>query len=356
MTKEEARKRIEKLKKLINHHRNLYHVLDRQEISDSAFDSLKHELWKLEQQFPDLITPDSPTQRVGGEPLSKFEKVRHSAPMLSSEDGFEEQELKDWEEYIVKLSGEKNLEYFAEMKIDGFAVSLVYERGVFVRGATRGNGQIGEDVTQNLKTIESIPLRLEEGRDIEVRGEVYMTKKDFEKLNQERKKKGEESFANPRNVAAGSIRQLDPKVAASRPLRFMAYDLVADLGQKLHSEEHEMLRTLGFKTDATAKICKTVEEMWRYRKEIEKRRNSLPFLIDGIVASVNKNDIFEKLGVAGKGPRAIRAVKFSGSQAATKILDIRLQVGRTGAITPVAILEPVLVGGVTVSRATLHNE
>lgn len=377
MTKKEAQKRIEKLQSLINKHRYLYHVLDKQEISDAALDSLKHELFLLEQQFPEFVTPDSPTQRVAGKPLPKFQKVQHKVPMLSIEDVFTEGELQDWEKYITKLGGPGHIEYFAELKIDGFAVSLVYEKGILVRGATRGNGQVGENVTQNLKTIESIPLRLvppwpEPGRrlaqgkpsslkvlvpsEVEVRGEVYMTKKDFELLNKERKKRGEEPFANPRNVAAGSIRQLDPKLAASRPLKFMAYDLIGKLGQSCHSEEHELLAKLGFKTDGTAKICKTIQDIWQYKKEIEQKRNSFPFLIDGVVVSVNQNDMFQKLGVAGKGPRAIRAMKFSGTQATTKLLGIKLQVGRTGAITPVAILEPVLVGGVTVSRATLHNE
>jgi len=231
MDKAEAKKRIEKLKSLINHHRFLYNVQDTQEISDSAFDMLKHELFSLEQQYPDFITPDSPTQRVGGQPLDKFHKVSHAVPMLSIEDIFSEEELRDWETYAVRLSGIKQLQYFGELKIDGFAVSLKYRDGVFQTGATRGNGTVGEDVTQNLKTIQSIPLRLEQHPkgDIEVRGEVYMEKRDFERFNEERRKKGEELFANPRNLAAGSIRQLDPKLAASRPLKFLAYDLVSDL-------------------------------------------------------------------------------------------------------------------------------
>ena len=376
MTKEEARKRVEKLKSLINRHRYLYHVLDKEEISDSAFDTLKHELFLLEQEFPDLVTPDSPTQRVGGKPLPTFKKVQHRVPMLSIEDIFDEQELKDWETYVAKLSGVKNPEYFAELKIDGFAVSLLYKKGVFAQGATRGNGEVGEDVTQNLKTIQSIPLKLElhqvlseakdtslaslrtalETREVEVRGEVYMEKRDFERLNKARQKQGLALFANPRNVGAGSIRQLDPKLAASRPLKFMAYDLVTDLGQTFHSQEHEILKALGFKTDPTAKVCSSTAAIAAYRNEIAKKRESLPFLIDGIVASVNENRVFEKLGVAGKGPRGIRAFKFSGKQAATKILDIKFQVGRTGAVTPVAVLSPVQVAGVTISRATLHNQ
>ncbi len=372
MNKAEVKKRIDKLKSLINKHRFLYHVKDTQEIQDSAFDMLKHELFSLEQQYLDLITPDSPTQRVGGQPLDKFRKVPHALPMLSIEDIFTQEELADWETYVARLrqglrlrgsdsrsyGGQARLEYFAELKVDGFAVSLRYQDGVFQTGATRGNGTIGEDVTQNLKTIESIPLRLEgvAKGEIEVRGEVYMEKRDFEKFNQERKKKGEELFANPRNLAAGSIRQLNPKLAASRPLKFLAYDIVSNLGQTVHSQEHAMLRSFGFKTDPTARVCDTIDEVVAYWSAIKKKRDSLPFMIDGVVVVVNDNKIFSELGVAGKSPRGIRAFKFSGLQATTRVLDIQLQVGRTGAVTPVAILEPVPLAGVTVSRATLHNE
>ncbi len=358
MNKTEAKKRIEKLKKLITHHRFLYHVQDKEEISDSAFDMLKHELFSLEQQYPDLITLDSPTQRVGGMSLDKFRKVPHTVPMLSIEDIFTQEELRDWEAYVERLSGEKVRQYFTELKIDGFAVSLKYKDGVLQTGATRGNGIIGEDVTQNLKTIESIPLLLERAskEEIEVRGEVYMEKRDFERFNEERKQKGEELFANPRNLAAGSIRQLDPRIAASRPLKFLAYDLMSDLGQTLHSEEHEILQSLGFKTDSTAKVCSSIDDVVLYWNSIKKKRDSLPFMIDGVVVVVNDNKVFSKLGVAGKSPRGIRAFKFSGLEATTRILDIQLQVGRTGAVTPVAHLEPVSLAGVTVSRATLHNQ
>jgi len=373
MTKAEAKKRIEKLKEVINHHRYLYHVLDKQEIPDAAFDSLKHELYKLEQQFPELITSDSPTQRVGGEPLKEFKKVKHAFPMLSIEDVFSEKELQDWEEYLQRLSPSAQLEYFSELKIDGFAIALIYEKGLFVCGATRGSGQVGEDVTQNLKTIESIPLKLHihgklpskkieekikkliaEGR-IEIRGEVYMEKAAFEKFNKELEKKGQKSFANPRNLAAGSIRQLDPKLAASRPLKFLAYDIVTDVGQKKHSQDHQVLPALGFKTDP-GEICKDINESVGFWRKAAKKRETLPFLVDGVVVNINDNSLFQKLGVAGKSPRGVRAFKFSPKQATTKILDIAFQVGRTGAVTPIANLEPVQVGGVTISRATLHNE
>ncbi|MDP2641467.1 MAG: NAD-dependent DNA ligase LigA [Candidatus Yanofskybacteria bacterium] len=376
MDKKEAKKRIEKLRETINRHRYLYHVLDKPEISDAALDSLKHELFSLEQKFTEFITPDSPTQRVGGEAQDVFKKVEHRFPMLSIEDVFEEQELRDWEQYIKKLSGPKELSYYAELKVDGLAVSLRYENGVFVQGATRGNGLVGEDVTQNLKTIESIPLRLElhgdlsfakgisfvelrrtlERGEVEVRGEVYMRIADFDRLNKERQAQGKELYANPRNLAAGSIRQLDPALATLRPLKFIAYDIIGNGGLRFHSQEHEILPILGFPTDKTARKCATLDDAIWYWHEIGKKRESLPFQVDGIVLSVDENEVFEQLGVAGKSPRAVRALKFSGKQATTKILDVRFQVGRTGAITPVATLAEVQVGGVKVCHATLHNQ
>ncbi|MDP2967128.1 MAG: NAD-dependent DNA ligase LigA [bacterium] len=365
MTKSEAKKRIDKLKKVINYHRYQYHVLDKQEIDDETSDSLKHELFKLEQQFPEFITPDSPTQRVGGEPLKEFKKVEHGISMLSLEDIFSEKELQDWENYLKRLEPSAQLEYFAELKIDGFAVALIYKNGVFSIGATRGDGKKGEDVTQNLKTIESIPLKLRATPDVarltsgvkqlEVRGEVYMERADFEKLNKELEKKGEKTYANPRNLAAGSIRQLDPKLAASRPLKFLAYDIVTDMGQTKHSEEHQILPALGFKA-GLGKICKNLPDVLIFWQEIAKKREKLSHQIDGIVVNVNDNHLFERLGVAGKSPRGARAFKFSPKQATTRILDIKIQVGRTGALTPVAVLEPVEIGGTTITRATLHNE
>ncbi|MCX6760593.1 MAG: NAD-dependent DNA ligase LigA [Candidatus Nealsonbacteria bacterium] len=375
MDKQQVKQRIEKLKKLINHHRYLYHVLDKEDISGAALDSLKHELYVLEQQYPDFITIDSPTQRVGGDPLKKFKKIEHKVPMLSIEDIFSEKELYDWEEYLKRLAHESHFEYFAELKIDGFAVTLIYEKGLFAAGATRGNGKVGEDVTQNLKTIESIPLELHfyeelspnlkhlekglkeaiKGGRIEIRGEVYMDKRDFEDFNQSRTKNNLSLFSNPRNLAAGSIRQLDPGIADSRPLKFLAYDMLTDIGQTKHSEEHHLLPALGFKTDQ-GKICRNLSEIMVFWQEIEKKREKLPFQIDGVVISIDNNALFQKLGVAGKSPRSIRAFKFSPKQATTKVLDIKVQVGRTGAITPIAVLEPVQVAGVTITRATLHNE
>lgn len=372
MNIEEAKKRIEKLRRLINHHRYLYHVLDREEISPEVLDSLKHELYNLEQKFPELITPDSPTQRVAGKPLKEFKKIVHKNPMLSLEDIFSEQEFYDWRDYLKRIDPLAVFDYFCELKIDGLAVSLKYKNGLFFVGATRGDGKIGEDITQNLKTIESIPLDikirneiknknieknllncLKEG-EIEIRGEVYMDKEIFKEVNRERIKKKEIPYANPRNLAAGSIRQLDSRLVASRKLKFLAYDIITDVGQIAHSQEHEILRALGFKTDI-GKICRNEKEVFDFWRDINKKRDDLPFQIDGVVVSVNNNNLFNKLGVAGKSPRGARAFKFSPQKTTTKIKEIRVQVGRTGAITPVAILEPVTIDGVVISRATLHN-
>ena len=375
MDRREAKNRIEKLKKVIKRHRYLYHVLDREEISPEILDSLKHELYQLEQEYPEFVTSDSPTQRVAGQPLKVFKKVRHSVPMLSIEDVFSEKEIQDWEDYLKKLEVPAQIDYFCELKIDGFAISLIYENGVFVQGATRGDGKTGENATQNLKTIESIPLeigfhrklepkfkdieeRLEKlikrGR-IEIRGEVYMEKKDFEKFNALRKKEGKNVFANPRNLAAGSIRQLDSKLTASRPLKFLAYDLITDIGQTKHSQEHQILPILGFKTDE-GKECKNLREVIDFWRQAALKRDNFPFQIDGIVVSINDNSLFSKLGIAGKSPRGIRALKFSPQQATSRILDIKIQIGRTGAVTPIAFLKPTEIGGTTISRATLHNE
>lgn len=373
MNKVEAQARIAKLREVIDHHRYLYHVLDTSEISDEAHDSLKHELLQLEQEYPSLITPDSPTQRVGGKALAKFQKVSHKTPMLSIEDVFGKEEIDNWKDYLSRLETDSSFKYFGEVKIDGLAVSLRYQDGILNLAATRGNGSIGEDVTQNIKTIESIPLNLRvhekmpnpliqkkvekllKSGVIEIRGEVYMKLKDFARFNKERRAKGESEYANPRNLAAGSIRQLNSKLTALRPLRFIAYGIATDIGQETHAQEHDIMHALGFKTDATAKVLHNISAVLAYWEEIKKKRDILPFQIDGVVISVNENDVFERLGTAGKGYRGMRALKFSGKQATTKVIDIRLQVGRTGAITPVASLKPVEVGGVTISHATLHN-
>ncbi len=358
MDKQEARKRIVKLRKVINHHRYLYHVLDKPEISDAALDSLKHELFQLENEFPDLITPDSPSQRIGGKALDKFVKVRHQKRMLSLQDAFSGEEMEDWQKRLQKLVPREKLDYFAELKIDGFAVSLIYRDSIFIKGATRGDGKTGEDVTQNLKTIESIPLKLNKEvkkGEVEIRGEVYMTNSVFKKINQERKRKGLSLYANPRNTAAGSIRQLNPKIAASRQLDFLAYDIVTDLGQKTHHQEHQLAHSLGFKSDK-GKYCSNLKGVIKFWKGIEQKREKLGYQIDGIVVRVDNNRVFGKLGVVGKAPRGAIAFKFSAEEATTVVKDIIIQVGRTGALTPVAKLKPIQIAGALISRATLHNE
>jgi DNA ligase (NAD+) len=383
MTKEEAKKRIEKLKEEINYHRYLYHVKDKIEISDAAWDSLKHELYGLEQEFPEFITKDSPTQRVGGEPLKKFQKVVHGERMLSLEDVFSPEEVGEWEVRIQKLTPHSKFDYFAELKMDGLAVSLVYRNGVLEVGSTRGDGKIGEDVTNNLKTIEAIPLRLriptekeiseflQKFKDvdkekfrkkiknldgaIEVRGECFMPKKIFESLNREQRKNKLQEFANPRNIAAGSIRQLDPKITASRHLDFYGYNLLADFGHITHEQSHEILKLIGIKINPKYKYCVNLSEVENFQKHIGEIRGKLNYWIDGVVVTVNDNHLMEKLGIVGKAPRGSIAFKFPGEQVTTKVLDVRWQVGRTGAVTPVAVMEPVFLGGTTVQHATLHN-
>jgi len=381
MTKQEAKQRIEQLKKTINYYRYAYHVLDKSLISDEALDSLKKELFDLEQKYPEFITPDSPTQRVGGEPLKEFKKVQHPAPMLSFNDAFSQEEMKDWLERISKLLTKeeiKKIDFYCEPKLDGLAIELIYENGILKTGSTRGDGIIGEDVTQNLKTIEAIPLKLLELKEVEknliklgldpksynldlsrvvVRGEVIITKKDFEKVNKEQKKLGLSPFANPRNLAAGSIRQLDPKITAKRKLDSNIYILVSDFSQKTHQEAHAILQALGFKTNNKYnRYCKNLDEVFEFHDFWYKNREKLPYEIDGIVVQINDNKIFEKLGVVGKAPRGAIAYKFSPKEAETILEDIKVQVGRTGALTPVAVLKPVEVGGVTITHATLHNE
>jgi len=384
MNKEEARGRIGKLKNLINYQRYLYHVLDREEISQPALDSLKKELFDLEKIYPEFITADSPTQRVGGKALTKFEKVRHPKPMLSFNDAFSWEDMEDWLERNSKLLTKEEiskLNYYCEPKLDGLAIELIYENGIFRTGSTRGDGIFGENVTQNLKTIESVPLKLREMEDISkdlereglkeiaknikenglkevvVRGEAVITKKTFELVNKEQTKRRLTPFANPRNLAAGSIRQLDPKITVQRKLDVTAYDLISDFGQRTHAEEHKILAALGFKTNNKfSKYCEDLTEVFDFHQFWQKNRDKLPYEIDGIVVTVNNNKIFEKLGIVGKAPRAAIAYKFPLKEATTTVLDILIQVGRTGAITPVAYLKPVKIGGVTISRATLHNE
>lgn len=381
LTKIEVKERIEKLKKAINKYRYSRLVLNKELISPEAEDALKKELFDLESQFPEFITQDSPTQRVGGKPLKKFLKIRHSLPMLSFDDAFSRKDMEDWLKRNKKLlPSEAKIDFYVELKLDGLAVSLIYENGIFKTGATRGDGIVGEDITANLKTIEAIPLNLlprEEviknlerqklhhiaanvkkswPRVIEARGEVFINKSDFEKLNKGQSKKGLPPYANPRNVAAGSIRQLDPKITALRRLDSFAYSLKTDLGQKTHEEEHLILHSLGFRTNPNNKYASNLEGVLKFKEYWEKHREKLPLEIDGIVVITNSEEVFKRLGAVGKSPRGAIAFKFSPKESETVVLDIIVQIGRTGVLTPVAILKPVQIGGVTVSRATLHNE
>lgn len=356
MTKSEANERINKLREIINDYRYHYHVLDESIMSEAAADSLKHELSQLEAEYPELITPDSPTQRVAGKPLDKFEKVTHDKRMISLADVFSEEEIKDWITRNKKLvPGGKIEEFFTDIKMDGLACALKYRDGVFYQAVTRGDGLVGEDVTQNVRTIQNIPLRIDVP-EAEIRGEIVIFKKDFEKLNEEQHEKGLPEFANPRNLAAGSIRQLDPKIAASRPLRFIAYDLVTP-NLSTHEQTYRMLRRLGFQTSNEDKVFKAGEEkqLFKYIKKLDEYRKGLKFNTDGMVIKINDREIYDKLGIVGKTPRAAVAFKFPAEESTTKVRDIVISIGRTGAATPVAILDPVQVAGSTVRHASLHN-
>ena len=353
----EAKIRVEKLREIINDYRYHYHVLDESTMSEAAADSLKHELSKLEEEFPELITPDSPTQRVAGKPLDKFQKVTHEQRMISLADVFSEEEIKDWISRNEKLiPGGKIEEFFTDIKMDGLACALIYEDGFLKQGVTRGDGLVGEDVTMNVRTIENIPLKIEEKGHVEVRGEIILFKKEFEKIQERQRKKGEKEFANPRNLAAGTIRQLDPKIAASRPLKFMAYDLVTP-NLPTHKEAYEKLREMGFRTSNEDKIFKSNEmkELFEYIHNLDDYRKGLLFNTDGMVIKINDRKIYNDLGIVGKTPRAAVAFKFPAEESTTKVKDIVISIGRTGAATPVALFDPVEVAGTTVRHASLHN-
>lgn len=351
----EASQRAEKLRSEIDRIRYAYHVLDKEIVSESVKTSLMHELSQLEEMYPELITLDSPTQRVAGKSLSKFQKVRHSHPGMSLNDVFDAQELEDWEKRVQKLVPNEKLDYYVELKLDGLSVYLTYEKGLLKTAATRGDGTTGEDVTQNIRTIESIPLKLTEPVDIEVRGEVYMDYGQFEKVNSQQEKIGKPTYANPRNLAAGTLRQLDPKIVSARKLKFMAWAIYEE-GIKTHQQEHEMAKKLGFKVEPNSRHCKNLKEIEKFLEEWEDKRKKLPYQTDGAVININSEDLVSKLGIVGKAPRGVAAYKFSAEQVTTVLEDIRVNVGRTGAITPFAVLTPVKVAGSTVSRATLHNE
>lgn len=357
-------KRIAILRETLERHRYLYYVLDAPEISDAAFDVLMRELETLEAKHPDLITPTSPTQRVGASPAREFAKVRHERPMLSLTDVMNEEELEKWHDRMEKLAG-ATPEYFGELKFDGLAISLHYTNGVLVRAATRGDGAVGEDVTQNIRTIPSVPLTLEEYRakkhvgpfthSVEVRGEVVMTKEAFTDVNAAQRAAGEKEYANTRNLAAGSLRQLDPKITASRKLDFFAYGIYGEINARTHEDEHLLLSSLGFRTDTTARTLASLKDIGAYFSEIRDARDRLSFHIDGLVIAINDRELFEQMGVVGRAPRGAVAYKFAPEEAVTVLEDIVVQIGRTGAATPVAVLRPVRIGGVLVSRATLHN-
>src|SRR3989344_8374732 len=385
MTREAAKERIAKLKVEIDRLRYQYHVENNLEISEAALDALKHELYKLEQEHPVLSTPDSPTQRVAGKAAAGFQKVQHQVPLLSIEDAFSRAEVDEWLARLVKLRPSAVFDFYAEPKMDGLAVSLVYQNGHLTVGATRGDARVGEDVTRNLRTIEAIPLVLRRPPDsevnvflkkwkgacdevsarrllsdhagrIEARGEVYMTKRQLKKLNALLIKRGEEPLANPRNASAGSLRQLDPKIAEERGLTFMAYGLIGEHGLQTNEQKHEALGLLGFPVNALGVRCARVEDADRLFVRLEKTRDSLDYWIDGLVISVNDNALFAALGVVGKTPRGIVAWKFAAEQGTTIVRDIIVSVGRTGALTPVAVMDPVSLVGTTVTHATLHNE
>lgn len=363
----EVVERLEKLKKAIEKHRYNYHVLDREDISPEALDSLKDELVKIEAAWPELVTADSPSQRVAGEPLPEFKKVPHKVPQWSFNDAFTEDDIRAFDERVKKIlraemgEGAAEPEYMCELKIDGLKVVFEYERGMLKTAATRGDGKIGEDVTANVRTIESVPLTLAQPVDVIVVGEVWMGKKNLEKLNDARKKAGEPVFANPRNVAAGSIRQLDPKIAAARKLDTFIYDLLATNTPTLslpptQDAELELLRDLGFKVNPYFKQAKNIGEVISFWKTWEKKKTSLDYQLDGVVVKVNDRAQQEVLGYTGKAPRFAIAFKFAAEQVTTVVEAIELQIGRTGILTPVAHLKPVSVAGSVVSRATLHNE
>lgn len=360
-----AQKRAEKLRESIADYRYKYHVLADPETTDEVYTSLTHELSEIEEAYPQLITPDSPTQRVGGKANANFINILHRKRMLSLNDVFNIEELETWEKRMHKLLGRTKLEYYAELKMDGLAMALQYENGKFVRAITRGDGTTGEDVTHTVKTIQTIPLELRKSQKVtkevyrffEVRGEVIIPRAEFARINKEREKVGLPLFANPRNAGAGTIRQLDPSIAASRNLEFIAYAVEMSLpGLNTHADEHTMARELGFKVEPHDKICKSIKEIEAYISYWEDERIKLPYQTDGLVFAINSNADFESIGVAGKAPRGAVAYKYPAETATTLLEDIRVSIGRTGAVTPYAVLKPVKVAGSTVSRATLHNE
>jgi DNA ligase (NAD+) len=358
-------KKIEALREKIRHHEYQYYVLDDPEISDAQFDLLINELKQLENENPELITSDSPTQRVGGKPREGFVKARHSSPMLSLDNTYSEEELRSWERRVHELSGRTDIEYVCELKLDGMSLALRYENGQLVRGITRGDGATGEDVTLNVRTVRSIPLSISPEKlkkaglpaDFEVRGEMLMPLAAFKRMNEEREQKGLSVFANPRNATAGTVRQLEPSITAQRRLDYFAYALLQD-GRTYFDRHWETLNALdvaGFKVNRTRKLATSFDQIWQFIEQEEPKRETLPYEIDGIVIKVDRIALQEELGYTGKAPRWAIAYKYAARSGITRVEDILVQVGRTGKLTPVAALQPVPIGGTTVSRATLHN-
>jgi DNA ligase (NAD+) len=365
MAPKDVEKKIEALRERIRHHEYRYFVLDDPEISDAEFDQLMNQLKKLEAEHPALITPDSPTQRVGGKPREGVVKAAHSSPMLSLDNTYSVDELRNWERRVHELSGREDIDYVCELKLDGMSLALLYENGKLVRGITRGDGSIGEDVTLNVRTVRSIPLSIPKEKlkaagipaNFEVRGEMLMPLAAFRKMNEDREAKGLSLFANPRNATAGTVRQLEPSIVAQRRLDYFAYMLLQE-GRTLFDRHWETLNALdaaGFKVNASRKLAKSFEEVWAFIEREEVKRETLPYEIDGIVVKVDRIALQEELGYTGKAPRWAIAYKYAARAGITQIEDILVQVGRTGKLTPVAVLKPVPIGGTTVSRATLHN-
>ena len=360
-----AERKIEALREKIRHHEHLYYVLDDPEISDAEFDQLMQQLKALESEYPSLLTPDSPSQRVGGKPREGFVKVAHSSPMLSLDNTYNEDELRDWERRVHELTGRKDVDYVCELKLDGMSLALVYEDGRLLRGVTRGDGSVGEDVTLNVRTVRSIPLSIPLDRlkkagippNFEVRGELLMPTASFKKINEERERQGLPTFANPRNFTAGTVRQLDANVTAERRMDYFPYILLAN-GRTYfdrHSKTLDALAAAGFKVNPNHKLVHSMDEVWAFIRQWEEKRDSLPYEIDGIVVKVDRTGLQDELGFTGKAPRWAIAYKYAARAGITKLEDIRVQVGRTGKLTPVAMLAPVLIGGTTVRNATLHN-
>jgi len=358
-------KKIEALREKIRHHEHLYYVLDNPELSDAEFDKLMQQLKNLESEHPSLVTPDSPTERVGGKPREGFVKVPHSSPMLSLDNTYNEEELRGWERRVHELTGRSDVDYVCELKLDGMSLALVYENGKLARGVTRGDGSVGEDVTLNVRTVRSIPLLIPAATlkkagippEFEVRGELLMPTASFKKINEERERNGLPTFANPRNFTAGTVRQLDPNITAERRMDYFPYILLQN-GRTYFDRHWKTLTALdaaGFKVNPNRKLVHSMDEVWSFIQQWEEKRDSLPYEIDGIVIKVDRIALQDELGFTGKAPRWAIAYKYAARAGITKLEDIRVQVGRTGKLTPVAMLAPVLIGGTTVRNATLHN-